>query len=222
MDKQQCGSIRRCDFYEASTKYVTLAMQRTITRADLHERFRSSAAELTLEELLERIWPAATDGDHKMMTAWAKLRDVSLVFSAALFQGTRQDFKRIFDLLDADGSETLSMSELVRARILTKGESLRLLKDWYKALNKHESEKDSGTGNSPKEQLSLTFNEFCLLTRQDLEQTYTHNEDGWRVPCRSAFRASQVAMARDCCDLLTLQSGGMTHGALTSTLTRVV
>jgi Ca2+-binding EF-hand superfamily protein len=191
MDKRKCGSVRRCDFFEATTEHVTLDMRRTLTRGDLHERFRSSAAEMTLEELCQRIWPTATDADQKLMKNWVKLRDASSVLSAENFQGTRQDLKRIFDLLDVDGSQTLSMSELTRARILTKAESQKLMKNWYDAFTANDSS-ESGK----KEGLNLTFNEFCVMTQKHLAEKYAHKDDendNWEKHCRSAFRVSKAA-----------------------------
>jgi Ca2+-binding EF-hand superfamily protein len=192
MDKRKCGSVRRCDFFESTTEHVTLDMRRTLTRGDLHERFRSSAAEMTLEELLRRVWPTSTDADRQVMNGWAKLRDASSVLSDKKFQGTRQDLKRIFDLLDVDGSQTLSMNELTRARILTKTESQKLLTNWYAAFNSaHDSSCDSGKKEGP----NLTFNEFCLMTQKHLADKYAHKDDGsdnWEKHCRSAFRASRA------------------------------
>lgn len=203
MDKRGCGSVRRCDFYEASTEHVTLEMQRTISRGELHQRFRSSAAEMTLVELLERIWPTATDKDHRMMSSWTKLSDAFSVLSAASFQGTREDFKQIFDLLDLDGSQTLSMSELVQAHIFSKAECQRLLKDWYKAVSKHEFGRDSGCESGEKKSLSLSFDQFCNLTQKDLDEKYAHKEDPCYSNCRLAFRASKATnAAREGCDLL--------------------
>jgi len=194
MDKRGCGSVRRCDFYEASTEHVTLEMRRAITRGDLHERFRSSPAELKLEELLHRIWPNATDDDRKKMVNWTKLRDASTVLSDSSFKATREDLKRIFDLLDADGSQTLSMGELVRARIITKRESQNLLAKWYKAFSKHyESPSSKGKGES----LGLDFNEFCMISKDHLyEKFVSQKEETWKDSCRSAYKASRAATAK--------------------------
>lgn len=197
MDKRGCGSVRRCDFYEASTEHVTLEMRRTMTRGDLHERFRSSAADMTFMELLERIWPLATDADKKMMRQWAKLYDASLFLSSDSFQGTHHDLKQIFDLLDLDGSQTLSMSELVRARILTKDEAQQLLKDWHKEFSKNESSSDSQRGSGQKLSLSLGFSDFCILVQKPLTEKYAQKQeeglpnDSWDIHCRFAFQASK-------------------------------
>jgi len=189
MDKRECGSVRRCDFYQASTEHVTLEMRRTITRGDLHQRFRESAAEMTLAELLQRIWPTANDADRATMNHWAKLRDASSILSSSSFRGTRQDLKQIFDLLDADGGKTLSISELTRARILTKAEAQKLLRDWYKRFN------DSSSNSGSDQGLGLTFNEFCMMTQKHLADKYAkHEENGtWQNYCRSAFHASRTA-----------------------------
>merc|ERR1719321_489594 len=176
MDKRRCSSVRRCDFFEACTKHVTLDMRRTITRGDIHERFRSSAAEMTLSELLKRIWPTATAVDHKTMSNWAKLHDVSSLFSAASFQGARQDLEQVFDLLDVDGSQTLSIGELVRARMLTQDESEKLLQDWYKAFKntqqKQDSDDDSKRESVMNARLDLSFNEFCVMTQAHLAEKF--------------------------------------------------
>lgn len=201
MDCRECGSVRRCDFYDASTAHVFfLDMRRTITRGDLHERFRSSAAEMTLAELIGRVWPTVTDCDRKTMTQWGKLRDASAILRAASFQGTREDLKRIFDLLGHDSSQTLSIGELVRARILTRDESEKLLQDWYKAFTKkkHDSDSDSASESGNNAHLNLSFNEFCLMTQEHLTEKYVQKEDktSFAVYCRSAFQASKLETAK--------------------------
>lgn len=201
MDKRGCGSVRRCDFYEASTAHVTLDMRRTINAANLHQRFRSNAAEMNLQELIQLVWPSATDRDKKQMNNWAKLRDASTILKDSTFQGTRQDLKQIFDLLDIEGNDMLSMSELVRARILTKAESQNLLRQWYEAFNKmpDDCSSDSGSENGKTESFSLSFNEFCQMTQKHLCEKYVRKENGnilWAKPCRLAFETSRSAVAK--------------------------
>jgi hypothetical protein len=194
MDRRQCRSVRRCDFYEASTAHVTLEMRRTMTRGDLHERFRSSAAEMTLDELLGRAWPTLTDGDRKIMGHWAKLRDAYSVVSTSSFQGTLDDLKRIFDLLDVECSQKLSIGELVRARILTKDECQKVFKDLFKDFNRRSSAGDScDTSN-----LSLSFDKFCFMTKEHLSEKYVRKTDksSWALHFRSAFQKSQAAAAK--------------------------
>jgi len=123
------------------------------------------------------------------MTNWAKLREASLILKSSEFQGSRHDLKRIFDLLDVDGSETLSLKELVRARILTKGEAQSLLNRWYQAFNEK-----SGKRESP----GLTFNEFCLMTQKHLYDKYAQKDTqspSWEEGCRANFRASRAKTA---------------------------
>lgn len=198
MDKRGCGSVRRCDFYEASTEYVTLEMCRTINAANLHRRFKSNAAELTFQELIQLVWPNATDGDRKQMSNWAKLRDASLILEDSAFRGTRKDLKQIFDLLDVAGNDSLSMSEFVRARILTKAECQNLLRQWYEAFNKapDDSGSDSGSENGKSESLSLSFNEFCQMTQKHLLEKYVRKEEMWEPPCHSAFATSKLAVSK--------------------------
>jgi Ca2+-binding EF-hand superfamily protein len=177
MDKRACGVVRRCDFWEAFTEHLTNEMQCTISKAKLHQRFRSSSADMTLEELIGRAWPTATDADRKTMNHWAKLHDAFLIVSSSSFRGTRQNIKQVFDLLDFDGSGMLSVSELVRARILTKGESQKLMKDWHEMFD----------GRNSSE--SLNLGEFKLLTQKHLIEKYAN---GLRdVSCRSAFHSSK-------------------------------
>lgn len=193
MDKRGCGSVRRCDFYEASTEHLTLEMQRTIQKADLHRRFRSNAAELTLQELLGRLWPNATESDQKKMTDWTKLREASTILLDPSFQGTRQDLKRIFDLLDADGSQTLSMGELVRARIITKGESQNLLEKWYSAFSEIDARQEARSKFGKQQSVGLNFNEFCRMTQKHLCEKYVQKDTTWEDQCRSAYKVSRSA-----------------------------
>jgi len=177
MDKQGCGSVRRCDFWEAFTDHVTKEMIDTMTKAKLHQRFRASAADMTFQELLERIWPAATASDRKMMNHWARLRDVSLIISSRSFRGTRQNMKQIFDLLDADGSEMICPSELVRARILTKDELKKLMQEFHEMFG------------GRQESRTLNFGEFKVIAQKHFLEKYAN--DLWEDPCRSAFQVSK-------------------------------
>lgn len=194
MDKRGCGAVRRCDFYEASTEYITLEMRRTITRGNLHERFRSSAAEMTLQELLRLVWPTSSEEDRKQMTNWAKLRDASLILTSSSFEGSRGDLKRIFDLLDIDGSHTLSLKELVRARILTKGESRSLLERWYTSFNEKQAESEGGKRGCR----GLSFNEFCLMTQKHLHDKFAQKDGNtsWEKQWRSTWKASKATTAK--------------------------
>lgn len=198
MDKRKCGSVRRCDFYDATTEHVTLEMRRAMTRGDLHERFRTSSAALTFEELLDRIWPTATDTDKKMMKQWTKLYDASSYLSTGSFQGTHHNLKQIFDLLDLDGSQTLSMSELVRARILTKDEARNLLQAWNSEFGQGDDDCESHSTNGKTLGLNLNFSDFCVLLQKPLTDKYVQVKseenlvkDSWDVHCRSAFQASK-------------------------------
>lgn len=203
MDKRGCGAVQRSDFYEATTEHVTLEMRRTITRADLHARFRTSSAALTFDELLNRMWPTATDADRKMMTQWTKLYGASQLLQKESFQGTHHDLKQIFDLLDMDGSQTLSMSEMVRARILTKEEARDLLKNWSKEFGGGNDDLETHLANRKKSSFntdkSLCFSDFCLLMQKPLTEKYASKEEEgsvkqeftWDGLCRQAFGASK-------------------------------
>lgn len=208
MDKRGCGSVRRSDFYEASTEHITFDMCRTISRANLHQRYRSSAAEMTLKELVDLVWPNVSDADRIQMSNWAKLRNAWSILTDSAFQGNREELKKIFDLLNSEGDDMLSISDLVRARILTKVESQNLLAQWYKAFNKAPDDcgSDSGSETGSTENLCLSFNEFCQMTQKHLCDKYVQKDEedtSWEKPCRSAFLISKVAIAK----LLDTQQG---------------
>jgi len=201
MDKRGCGLVRRCDFYEASTEHVTLNMRRTMARANLHQRFRSNAGEMTLQELVQLVWPNASETDKRQMSDWAKLRDAWALLTDPDFQGTREDLKKVFDLLNIEGDDMLSISDLVRSRILTKVESQNLLRQWYKAFNKASDDSGSESGIEPpnSENLCLSFNEFCQMTQKHLCEKYVQKDDentSWETSCRSAFLTSRTAVAK--------------------------
>jgi Ca2+-binding EF-hand superfamily protein len=201
MDKRGCGLVRRSDFYEATTDYVTLDMRRAIARANLHQRFRSNASEMTLQELVQLIWPNVNEADKEQMSNWAKLRDAWSTLSASDFEGTRQDLKVVFDLLNIEGDDMLSISDLVRSRILTKVESQNLLREWYKVFKKapDDSGSESGSEVANNENRCLSFNEFCQMTQKHLTDKYVQKDDenlSWEKPCRSAFENSKIAVAK--------------------------
>lgn len=147
-------------------------------------------------ELADRIWPTVTDADTKLMKQWIKLYDASAYLSSDSFKGTHHDLKQVFNLLDVDGSQTLSISELVRARILTKGEAHHLLKSWNKKFDESDVGSDSHNGKKHLN-LSLGFSDFCLLMQKPLTEKYAQKEEApdavnsWDSLCRSSFLASK-------------------------------
>merc|ERR1712118_228107 len=78
-----------------------------------------------------------------------------------------------------------------------------LLKRWYEAFSttcltsSQDSGSESGSESGRKENMSLSFNEFCLMTQKHLCEKYVHKDDGqkWENHARSAFKASKAASA---------------------------
>lgn len=122
MDKKNRKRISRRDFLEALADETTHAKARILRRSGLNERFRQSAADVTLEELLKLVWPKAADEDMVKLLRWAQLREAQSVLREQQFRGDNKDLQKIFELLDENSDGNLSVGELQRAAILTKEE----------------------------------------------------------------------------------------------------
>lgn len=116
-------------------KEGTVDQIRTVRRADLQQRFRGSAADVTLEELLQLTWPKATEEDFGKMRRWVQLMEAQRVLREPNFRGETSDLRRIFDLLDVNGDGDLSLKEVLRANILTKSEVVQLLGPGKSTIN---------------------------------------------------------------------------------------
>lgn len=127
MDKRHRKRISRRDFLEALSDETTSAKARTLRRSGLHQRFRESASDVTLEELLKLVWPKATEEDMAKMLRWVQLREAQSVLREGGFRGDNGDLRKIFDLLDENQDGILSVRELQRSAILNKEEICDLM-----------------------------------------------------------------------------------------------
>lgn len=127
MDKQNRKRISRREFLEALADETSQAKLRTLRRSGLHQRFRESAADVTLEEFFKLMWPKATQDDMAKLLRWVKLREAQSVLREQQFKGDNHELRKIFDLLDENGDGVLSVRELQRSEILTKDEICQIM-----------------------------------------------------------------------------------------------
>lgn len=127
MDKQNRKKISRRDFLESLAAETTQAKLRTLRRSGLHQRFRESAADVSLDEFFKLMWPKAPPDDLAKMLRWAQLREAQSVLREPQFRGDNGDLRKIFDLLDENGDGGLSVRELQRSGILSKDEIVLLM-----------------------------------------------------------------------------------------------
>jgi hypothetical protein len=187
MDKRNCGSIARSEFYEAITAHPTLEMRRVMKRCGLHDRFRRSNVDVSLEEFIRLIWPYASGHDMETMRHWSCLREAHSVLKEPTFVGEHADLRHIFDLLDIDGSRTISVNELLRSRILSKKDVSTLVH----TINVTEK--------------SLSFKAFCEVFIEVWKPDAHFKDVGgpqldWKRPVRGAFRNSKLAVLTERAD----------------------
>jgi hypothetical protein len=162
MDKRNRKRISRRDFLEALADETTHAKARTLRRSGLHQRFRESAADVTLEELLKLVWPKASSEDLLKMKRWVELREAQGVLRDHQFRGDNSDLRKIFDLLDENGDGSLSVRELQRSAILTKEEICDLM-------------------GTDRMDAKLNFQDFVCFAQPHLKKMYVSPEVRARV-----------------------------------------
>lgn len=200
MDRRRVGAVSRADFYQAISDHPTLEMRRMMNRAGLLERFRNSSAELLLQEFVRLIWPAAGDSDVEQVKQWARLREAATVLKEPTFSGQREDLRRIFNILDEDGSGNLSEAEILRSRILTKEEADTLLR------------------NAAGTKQTMRFNEFCKWTQPHFAEKYKKEdvkspavrEEEWKKNVRRSYGKSRTNMLLESAEDSPRNRGGMT------------
>lgn len=162
MDRGRKHKISRQDFFHPDNhKSPTLIELRTLRKARLDERFRNSAEDITLEEFLSLVFPGCSQRDLRTMKRWARLKDAQEVLRDPKFRGEAPELRRIFDLLDENGDESLSLDELERAGILTKSEIAILLR---------------GGNNRESMRFNCNFQEFLTVVQTHLKETYVSSE----------------------------------------------
>jgi hypothetical protein len=121
--------VERNSFCKGLKGCVTLKQLSVVKRARLQERFRESAQDMTLEEFLRMHWPKTTEDDMKFLIRWCHLREAQIVFDGCFDgneAGEESVLRTIFDLLDVNGDERLSVEELLEAGILTSEQATKL------------------------------------------------------------------------------------------------
>lgn len=110
--------ISRREFYEALKNCTSLKQLEVLRKSRLKQRFRESAKDVAVEEFLVNLWPTVTNKDMDKMVRWCYLREAQIAL-----QGVRPEdvhrLREIFDLLDVNGDEKVSVEELQRAGILS-------------------------------------------------------------------------------------------------------
>mmetsp|Transcript_34050 Transcript_34050/g.90726 ORF Transcript_34050/g.90726 Transcript_34050/m.90726 type:complete len:177 (-) Transcript_34050:382-912(-) len=93
--------VSRMDFFAGLKEQVSLDFLRLSRRSRLLDRFRQSAADITLDELLALMWPRATAEDLKQMRSWVALREASLTVTESPetdYDGVKTELGRLFKL----------------------------------------------------------------------------------------------------------------------------
>mmetsp|Transcript_21757 Transcript_21757/g.48479 ORF Transcript_21757/g.48479 Transcript_21757/m.48479 type:complete len:236 (-) Transcript_21757:73-780(-) len=119
MDKKNQKHITRNDFLAALDCELSIGRLRMLHRLKLHDRFSRSAADVTLKEMLLRMWPRAAPEDLRMMDYWVQLREVQCILMDRRFRGDVTDLRRIFKLLDVNCDGIVAKKEIVSAGLFT-------------------------------------------------------------------------------------------------------
>lgn len=135
-DPQHTGKITRPQYLSLISQPASVIRLRFMRRSRLEERFRNSAAPVTLEEFLQLLWPGAGQQELKQMRRWSRLREARTIMNDSSFRGSETELKRIFDHLDSRGEGRVSARDVISARLVSCDELRRLL----------EAEDSSGAG----------------------------------------------------------------------------
>jgi hypothetical protein len=101
LSKDGKSVVSRMDFFAGLKEQVSLDFLRLSRRSRLLDRFRQSAADITLDELLALMWPRATAEDLKQMRSWVALREASLTVTESPetdYDGVKTELGRLFKL----------------------------------------------------------------------------------------------------------------------------
>lgn len=154
MDRRKTQKVSRQDFFETMKgAEITVDQMRTVRRSCLIQRFRETASEMSLEELLYLIWPKTTQDDLTKMKRWTQMREAQTILRDQNFRGDHADLKRIYNFLDENGDGNLSVRELIRANILKREEIFEIM-------------------GSDSMETTMTFPEFCNSVQPHFKQHY--------------------------------------------------
>lgn len=184
LDKRRQFSISRRGYFEALKGCTSLKQLEVMRRSRLKERFRESAEDLSLEDFLRAMWPAATDKDIPKMIRWCQLREAQSAFSGVLPNDAR-GLRIVFDILDLNCDKRVSVEELHRAGILTSEQIQNLFEVAgqqhaafeAKALasaalfGKHIEDSNPvtlGRPGGPLRDGKLTFRDFCTAVKSGI------------------------------------------------------
>jgi len=129
MDRRNFGSISRADYtWALSGLGTSLEFQRVAGRARLAAYFKATAQDLSLEDCIRRMYPMATDQDMGRMKQWANLRKAhNLIFKGSGELSISDRISQAFCHLDAEGSSQVPVTQLIRARLLSRKDAAAAL-----------------------------------------------------------------------------------------------
>lgn len=182
LDKRRQFSVSRRGFFEALRVCTSLKELEVIRKSRLRDRFRESARDLSLDEFLRAMWPLAADKDIPTMIRWCQLREAQSVFCVVL-PNDEGGLRMVFNILDLNGDDKVSVEELQRAGILTPEQIRHLFavvgqqqaafdaKALASAALFDKHIEDGDLISSSRIALcdgKLTFREFCLAVKSDI------------------------------------------------------
>lgn len=126
MDKQGRRAVSRADFLAAMRGEPSVEFTRLMRRAALVARFRDSARDMHLDELVRLVWPRASDQEVKQMMIQAQLKEIADAYRAKKV-GDKEELEALFRLLDQDGSGTVTREEIMRTGLFTQAEVREML-----------------------------------------------------------------------------------------------
>lgn len=154
MDQTCAGVVRRVDFLSSLREFGTdVEFRKLVRRTALANRFHDTAKDLTLDEFVALTLPRATAAERTLAYRWADLWKLRRTLEIGGCKGDSAELRRLFTILDEASVGSVQLKELVRARLFSHDEVLKL-------LPRHR-------GVEP-----LSFDEFCELVGPELCQKY--------------------------------------------------
>lgn len=109
MDRSNRKRVTRADFIDVIRFNCEKGFLRFVRRGRLRERFRASATEMAIEEVLHRFWPRASKKEMEAMVKYTVMRDLQRFICQ---KADKAEMDRLVKLIDKNGDGELSREEV--------------------------------------------------------------------------------------------------------------
>lgn len=164
LDKHKQFKLTRRHVFASLRDCVSQKQVEVLRRSRLTERFRQSSQDVPLDEFLRMMWPDVKEEDLAKMTRWCQLRAAQTAIQGRC-HGEVPDsvLREIFDLLDLNGDQRVSVEELYWGEILTAEQVSRLMEVAGQQYDEWEAKTIACAALFGKKMDDLDINDLCRL-----------------------------------------------------------